>query len=114
MKYVKFIGPMGLPAKTRRVLDAATLERLGVSVPESSLTDGALSWGPETNHTIEMSDEASESLVAKLPEQFAVVEAAGEVKHVEATIMPNPASEKPAGRSKRDKTEGDAESPGDG
>lgn len=74
MKLVKFTGPMGLPSRSARHLDTETLERLGVEVPDTLLTNGVLVFGPSTNHTVEMSNEASDSLVAALPKEFEIVQ----------------------------------------
>lgn len=104
MKTVRFKGPMGLPSKTTRQLDQKSLDRLGVSVSESALTDGKLVFGPKTNHTIEMSDQASDSLVAALPKEFEIVEN-GPADELVEPMTALTSSQKDAGKSAKDKTD---------
>lgn len=58
----------GLSRKSRRVLNPSDFDRLGVDCSDT------LVWSPENNHTIEMSNKASDSLVAALPTEFAIVD----------------------------------------
>lgn len=113
MKLVKFVGKMGIPSQTARHLDRASLERLKVDVPDSLLDEnGTLIFGPETNHTIEMSNEASDSLVAALPTEFAIV---GEevVNEQQSLPLTDDAPQRPSRRSQKDKNEDDADSSDD-
>lgn len=112
MKLVRFKGPMGLPSQSARHLDAGTLERLGVSVPDSLLTNGILVFGPKTGHTVEMSNEASDSLVAALPSEFEIVDE----DEVDAPITPLTNLTPPQGDAEKDaddETDADDESPDD-
>ena len=113
MKLVKFVGRMGIPSKSARHLDQDTLERLKVEVPETLLVDGALIFGPETDHTVEMSNEASESLVAALPTEFVIVDEEGNVDSQLELLLTNDEPENPQApenKSKKDKKKESGES----
>jgi len=69
MQVVRYKAFMAIPLQTRRELDPASLERLGVDYPH-----GTMVFGPDTGHMIEMSNEASDSLVAALPDEFELVD----------------------------------------
>ena len=74
MQLVEYIGTMANRAKTIRRLPPQSFTRLGIELPDSAFTDGYVVWGPHNNHTVEMSNSASESLVAALPNEFRVKE----------------------------------------
>ena len=113
MKLVKFKGPMGLPAQSARHLDQATLERLGVNVPESLLTHGNLVFGPQTDHKVEMSNEASDSLVAALPNEFEIVDELDSPDQMTMTFIDRGASLEPAENAVDDGINDDEESSDD-
>lgn len=113
MQLVRFTGRMAIPAKSRRVLDQETLTRLGVDVPESLLTNGELVFGPGTNHTVEMSNEASDSLVAALPDEFHIVEDSDEVEAVMQPLTDQSESLKNSDADDDDENDDDEESSDD-
>ncbi len=85
MKNIHFIGPMGLPSQTYRSFDGDTLERLGIKLPDSALVNGELVFGPDNNHTVEMSNDAADKLIEMLPNEFGEV-SDDEVKEMEMEL----------------------------
>ena len=77
MKDVTFKAPSSSASYTR-VLSRDDLENRGVTVDSSALVDDQLCFTPQNNHTIKMSDEASDSLVNFLPSEFTATEVEGE------------------------------------
>lgn len=113
MKLVKFVGKMGIPSQTARHLDRESLERLKVDVPDSLLDEsGHLVFGPGTDHTVEMSNEASDSLVAALPDEFQIV-GESDVMGQQALPLTDDAPQRPSRTPKRDKNEAESESSDD-
>jgi len=74
MKEVTFKVPGPSKANYTRVLSRDDLEKKGVTVDSSALVDGQLQFTPQNNHTIKMSDKASDSLVNLLPSEFTATE----------------------------------------